>query len=179
MSDLLTPPAGDDTNDDGPEPTIKDPTIIAKLREEIKQWKSKASASDAKLKEAEPVLSAYQQQQEAQKTEAQKAAEQRDAARAEADKAKADAALARKEAAATRLATKAGVDPDLVQYLDLSKLDLEDEKGTLEILGKLAAARNPAGASNPARNGANGAGDAERRNKYFGDGRDKVTIFGG
>ena len=85
-----TPPAGDGTSDGGPEPTITDPTIIAKLRDEIKQWKSKLGASEAKLKEAEPVLAAYQKAQDAQKSEAQKAAEERDAARAELAKAQAD-----------------------------------------------------------------------------------------
>jgi hypothetical protein len=81
----------------------------------------------------------------------------------------------------TRLATRAGVDLDLVPFLDLSKLDLADEAKALEVLGKLATARSTAnGASNPGRSGAAGMSDAEKRAFYFdGGARNKTTIFGG
>jgi hypothetical protein len=68
----------------------------------------------------------------------------------------------------------------VVQYLDLSKLDLDDEKAALDVLGKLAAARQTANsASNPGRSGAQGESADELRQFYFGGGRNKPMIFGG
>jgi hypothetical protein len=87
---------------------------------------------------------------------------------------------AQKELQVTRLAIEAGVNLDLVPFLDLSKLDLTDEAKALEVLGKLATAKQTANsASNPGRTGAAGADEAELRRIFFGGGRNQPTIFGG
>ena len=77
-------------------------------------------------------------------------------------KAQADAAERRSKLVA--LAAKAGTPVELLDYLDASKFDLDDEKAALEVLGQLARSKAaPAGsASNPARG--NGAmSDADKK----------------
>lgn len=173
MSDELLPPAGNSEPVVSPEPTITDPTIISKLREEIKGLK-------AQVKSAEPVLAKYKELEEAQKSEAQKLADQLAAANKLAADSQAAATQAQREAQVTRLATKAGVDLDLIAYLDLSKLDLTDEVAAMAVLGKLATARQTANsASNPARSNGGKETDDELRSFYFGGARSKPTIFGG
>ncbi len=181
MSDELLSPSG--SNEPvSPEQTITDPAIISKLREEIKGLKQTKRELEDFRKSAEPVLTEYQQLQEARKTDAQKAVERAQEAEAKLNAANAAVLTAQREAKLVRLATKAGVDPDVAALLDLSKLDLEDEEASMKVLGKLATARTTAnGASNPARNGATGMTDKELRDTYFNGGgpRSKTMIFGG
>lgn len=179
MSDELTPQAGAE------EPAEDQASLgndeVTKLRSEAARWRTKLRDTEKTLNELKPLAEQFRATQDAQKSEAQKALEERDAARAEVAQAKAEALRAQQETKLTRLATKAGVDPDVAALLDLSKLDLDDEKAALETLGKLATARQTANsASNPARSGAAGPSDDQLRNHYFGGGaRSKTTIFGG
>lgn len=154
---------------------------LERARREAASYRTKLRETEAKLKEAEPVLAEYQKAQDAQKSEAQKAAERAQAAEAKVQAAEAKAQRAERVAIATRLAAKAGVDPDIVPYLDVDKLDLDDEKKALDILGKLASAKGASagGASNPGRSGASGTSDDELRKLYFGGGGNRPTIFGG
>lgn len=179
MSDELTPQAGAD--DQADEQASSGNEEVTKLRNEAARWRTKLRDTEKTLNELKPLAEQFRAAQDAQKSEAQKALEERDAARAEVAQAKAEAMRAQQEAKLTRLATKAGVDPDVAALLDLSKLDLDDEKAMLDTLGKLATARQTANsASNPARNGANGPSDEQLRQTYFGGGgRSKTTIFGG
>lgn len=178
MEPETLPQAGmDEAAEDQVSPGTED---VAKLRQEAARWRTKLRDTEKTLNELKPLAEQFKATQDAQKSEAQKALEERDAARAEVATAKAEAARAVQEAKLTRLATKAGVDPDVAALLDLSKLDLDDEKAALETLGKLANARQTANsASNPARNGAAGPSEDELRQYYFGGGRNKPTIFGG
>jgi hypothetical protein len=175
MSDLLTSPVGDSEPVVSPEPTITDPTIISKLRDEIKGLK-------AQVKTAEPVLAKYKELEEAQKTETQKLADQLAAATLKAQESDNAAQRAVREAKAIRLMTKAGVDPDLLDIIDLNKLDLDNEEEALKQLAKLpttSAKQTASSASNPGRNGAAGPDEAELRKIFFGGGRNQPTIFGG
>lgn len=181
MSDLLQPPVGANEEVEGATPTITDPTIIAKLRDEIKGLKEQKRDLEGKWKAAEPVLSEYQKQQEAQKSEAQKLADQIAAINAKLAEQTSAAEKATSEAKLTRLAAKANINFDLLDLIDISKLDLNDEDATLKKLAVLATARQTAnGASNPGRSGATGMTDDEKRDLYFNGGmRNKPTIFGG
>lgn len=181
MSDELTPQAGAETGSDeqasSGDKTAKE---LERARKEAANYRTQLREMEGKWKEAEPVLAKFREQEEAQKTEAQKLAEQLQALTAQLAEKDAAAQRAQRETQLTRLATKAGVDLDLVPYLDLSKLDLDDEKAALEVLGKLAAARQTASsASNPSRGNATGISDSELRSLYFEGGRNKPTIFGG
>jgi uncharacterized protein YigA (DUF484 family) len=83
---------------------------------------------------------------------------------------------AAREAAVTRLAMKAGVDPDVVGLLDVSRIDLSNEPEALKTLAKLAPQNQTAGRQ--VRPGAaTGNDDAALRERYFGSG--KTNIFGG
>jgi len=180
MSDELLPQAGGDEQADEQASSAKAVSELERARKEAANYRTKLRELEGKWKEAEPVLVQFQQQQDAQKSEAQKLAERLAEAERKAADSESTAQRAMREAKLVRLATKAGVDPDVAGLLDLSKLDLDDEKATLETLGKLAAARQTAnGASNPARGGAQGETDDELRKFYFGGGRNKPTIFGG
>ena len=182
MSDPLLPQAGGEpTQAEDQASSAKEASELERARKEAANYRTKLRDLEAKWKEAEPVLTQFQQQQDAQKSEAQKAMDRATEAERKAAEQTAAAERSQRELQVTRLAIKAGVDLDLVPYLDLSKLDLADEKAALEVLGKLAAARQTAnGASNPGRGGATGPNDAELRGLYFGGGgRSKTTIFGG
>ncbi len=160
--------------------SAKEESELARARKEAANYRTKARDFETQLNELKPLAEQFKASQEAQKSEAQKLADQLSAANKLASDNQAAAERATRELQVTRLATKAGVDPDLVPFLDLSKLDLADEKAALEVLGKLAAARSTAnGASNPGRNGGSGQSDAELRQFYFGGARSKPTIFGG
>ena len=90
----------------------------------------------------------------------------------------AEAEAAQKLAYAMRVAAKAGVDPDIVAMLDLSKID-PDEKKASEQLAKLAGAGRGAQVKPGAINN-NGDTDAELRQMFFGHGGPrKSSIFGG
>lgn len=176
-----TPAVEQEEANGGSESTIQDPTIIAKLRDEIKQWKSKARDSEAKWKEAEPVLAEYQAAQDAQKTNEQKLSERLAAMEAELVQARQQAETTAKRGNLLKLATKAGVSPDLVDLLDISKIPLDDEAAALKTLQQFAATRPGGGSgSNPGRDGGGGGTDeAALRQHYFGGGRNRPTIFGG
>lgn len=94
----------------------------------------------------------------------------------------AKAERASKEATLFRVATKAGVDPDVAALLDLSKLNLEDEAEAVKQLAKLAPAKVTGTQVKPAQ-GATGAStqaldEAAMRTRFFG-GPGGVTLFGG
>jgi DNA-binding protein H-NS len=69
---------------------------------------------------------------------AQKLAEQLQMLQRQLAEQEAAAAQAQRLATLTKMATKAGIDPDLIEYLDTSKLDLANEKAVNEVLAKLA-----------------------------------------
>lgn len=94
---------------------------------------------------------------------------------AEKDKA---AAQAQQEAALVRLATKAGVDPEVASMLDLSKIDLADETKALASLQKLAGAGRSTAQAKPGTVGQTGLTEAELHDRFFGSGGQKATIFG-
>jgi hypothetical protein len=180
MPDELLPQVGNDAGEqDSPAPD-KTVSELERARKDAANYRTKLRELEGKWKEAEPVLVEFQKQQDAQKSEAQRLADQVAAANKLAADNQAAAERAQKELQVTRLAIEAGVNLDLVPFLDLSKLDLTDEAKALEVLGKLATAKQTANsASNPGRTGAAGADEAELRRIFFGGGRNQPTIFGG
>ena len=160
--------------------SAKEESELKRARDDAAKYRTQLRELEVKWKAAEPVLTEFQKLQDSQKSEAQKLAEQLADANKRAAEHESAAQRAQREAKLVRLATKAGVDPDVAALLDLSKLDLDNEKSALEILGKLGTARSTANsASNPERNGGSGPSDAELRQFYFGGARSKPTIFGG
>jgi hypothetical protein len=161
-------------------PAQDDKTVseLERARRDAAKYRTERNELQAKWKEAEPVLAAFQAQQEAQKSEAQKAAERTAAAEAKVTEAEAKVTRLAKEKQLLLLATKANVDIALLDYLDLDKLDLEDEKKALEVLGKLATAKAAGSVSNPGRNGASQLSDDDIRAEVYGK-RRKSGLFGG
>lgn len=180
MSEETTQAVATDAETPAVDAQDKTASELERARREAANYRTKLREAEARLKETEPLVTQFQQQQDAQKSEAQKALER--TAQLERELAERDSAIQRiqRETAALRLATKAGVDPDLVGLLDLSKIDLDDEKAALETLGKFASAQRAASnASNPGRTGPAGASEDELRALYFGGGRNRPAIFGG
>ena len=178
--DLGEAPTDQTTDEQASTAPDKTASELERARKDAAKYRTELRDLQSKWKEAEPVLADYQKQQDAQKSETQKLADAIADAQRKAAESQAAAERAQRELAVTRLATKAGVDLDLVPYLDLSKLDLDDESKAMEILGKLASARQQASsASNPGRNGATGESDGDLRKLYFGGGRNAPSIFGG
>lgn len=126
---------------------------IAKLRKEAADWRTKFRGAEQQLGELRPVAEQYAEQQAAQKTEAEKLAERMAQLEAQLATTKTEADRARRTNSLITLAVKAGIPADVVQYLDVTKFDLEDEEGTLKALASLAPSKQiPAvGAGNPAR----------------------------
>lgn len=139
---------------------------------------SKANAEAAKwrvqLRETEQALKAVQAQAGDNKALSDQLAKLQADLAAKA----AEAETAQKLAYAMRVAAKAGVDPDIVAMLDLSKID-PDEKKASEQLAKLAGAGRGAQVKPGAINNS-GDTDAELRAMFFGHGGPrKSSIFGG
>jgi len=178
MSEDLLPQVGDEqaAEQDSPENDKMD-AELARVRKEAANYRVKLREIEAKWKEAEPVLSQYQAQQEAQKTEAQKLAEQLQALRQQLSEQETAAAQAQRLATLTKMATRMGVDPDLVELLDTSKLDLADEKAVNAVLAKLVM-RAPATGSNPNRAGSDAETLDARRARLF-QRNSRSTLLGG
>jgi predicted nucleic acid-binding Zn-ribbon protein len=177
MADEITQPVeqGSPVQDQAPQGGTD--KLDVKLSEEAAKWRVKARELEAQLKQLQPKAEQYDQLQESQKTEAQKLAERIAALEAEVQAKDAAAAKAASEAQLLRLATKAGVDPDVAALLDLSKIDISDEKAALETLSKFARPSANGAQVKPGAVGATGMTDADLRNRYFG--ASKTTIFGG
>ena len=178
MSDELLPPVGDEQAAEQ-DSTDHDKTAseLARARKEAANYRTKLREMEAKWKEAEPVLSQFQAQQDAQKTEAQKLADQLQTVQRQLAEQEAAAAQAQRLATLTKMATKLGVDPDLIEYLDTSKLDLANEKAVNEVLAKLVT-RAPAAGSNPNRDNSNVETPEQRRLRLFQRGSHS-TLLGG
>lgn len=82
---------------------------------------------------------------------------------------------ATREATVLRLAP--GIDPDVLNLLDLSKLDLSDEAKARATLARLAAPAQTTQAK-PGSVGNTGLTEAELRERYWGSSGRKATIFG-
>lgn len=160
------------------ESTGKEAKELERARREAANYRTKLRESEERLKELSPLAEQYRAAQDAQKTEAQKLAEQLQTLQSKLAEQERAAAQAQKLATLTRLATKAGVDPDLVEFLDVSKLDLADEKAIGAVFAKLGS-KSGVSASNPGRGGTGGETDEEMRRYYLGGERGRTTIFGG
>lgn len=153
-----------------------DAKYVEELRQEAAKYRTQLRETQGQLKELQPKAQQYDQLQEAQKTQEQKLQERLAALEADLAAKAADAERAQKQAQLVRLATKAGVDPDVVDLLDLGKLDLTDEKKTMEVLGRFA--RTVAGAQVKPGGESGGETEADMRARFFG-GKSKSMIFGG
>lgn len=143
-------------------PTIDYESEVTKLRAENAKWRTQLREAQAAAGDNETLkekLTALEAQRASFEAEREAALKERDAAQ--------------RLATAIRLGAKAGVDADVIEMLDLSKLDLTDEKRALEALSKLGRS-----AGSQARPG-NGQppSDAEMRAAIFGP--RKSSIFGG
>ncbi len=139
---------------------------ISKLNAEAAKWRVQARETEAALK-------ALQEQAGDNKALSDQLAKLQADLAAKA----AEAEQAQKLAAVIRLAVKAGVDPELVSLLDLSKIDLSDDKKAQDVLSKFAGAGRGAQVKPGAINN-NGDTEAELRAMFFGAGR-STNIFGG
>lgn len=153
---------------------------IAKLREENAKWRRQYQDVSKKFTDLEPAAARLAELENAQKTETERLAEKVAAMEAQVAQSKAAAEAADRQRRLIALAAKAGTPPELLDYLDASKFDLDDEKAALEVLGQLARSKgaNAGGASNPARGGNAAPSDDELRTQLFGGGRQNL-IFGG
>ena len=149
-----------------------------KLSDEAAKWRTKFRELEAQVKALEPKAAKFDELQEAQKTEAQKMADQLATLTAQVAQAQAQADAATKQANLLRLASMAGVDPDVALMLDISKIDLTDDAKALQTLGKFAKPTNGAQVK-PGQVGNTGATEDELRKMYLGGGKPKTLIFGG
>lgn len=143
-----------------------DAAYVQQLRDEAAKWRTQFREVQTQVKELTGKAG-----------DSEKLGERLKALEAELAQKTAAAETATKQAQLIRLATKAGVDPDVAALLDLSKVNLEDEAKALEVLAKFA---KPATGQQvkPGAVGATGLTDAELRQRYFG-GQQKSSIFGG
>jgi len=138
-----TPQVGESGND----------SEIAKLRAEAAKWRTQFRDAQKQVKEYQPLAAKYSELEEANKGEAQKLADSLAAMQTQLAQAQANATRADNERKLTVLATKAGVPADMLNYLDVTKFDLDDADATLEALSALVPAKtaNSGAAANPAR----------------------------
>lgn len=151
---------------------------LRRARDDAAKYRTRLREAEAQLAELQPKAAKFDEFQESQKTEQQKLAEQLEATKAELERARQEQALSVRRANLLKLATRSGVDPDLVDLLDINKIPLDDEAEATKMLQRFAATRPSGGAaSNPGRGSDNGADD-EWKTRIFGQ-RSSPTIFGG
>jgi chromosome segregation ATPase len=178
---------------DGQEPTIDQTPAqaagrdydaeIAELRKEAAKWRTQYREASGKLKDIEPAAQRLAEMEAAQQTEAQRLAAQLADLQTQVVAAQAAAQRADAERKLALLATKAGVPPAALPYLDATKFDLDDEAAALEALAVLAASNKTTaphvGATNPARSGANGTPDPAEWYKQMLAGGSTIFDLGG
>lgn len=143
-----------------------DAAYVKQLRDEAAEWRVKFKETQAQLKDLT-----------AKSSDAAQLTERLSALEAELTQKAATAEAATKQAQLLRLASKAGLDPDVAMLLDIGKLNLDDEAKALEVLGKFAGKSS----GQQVKPGAAGAGNEtadELRKRYFG-GQSKTMLFGG
>lgn len=160
-----------------PAATHGDAAQTEKLSQEAAKWRTKFRELEAQLKDVAPKAQQYDQLQEAQKTEAQKVADQLAALQAQVTEATAQAQAAQAQAKLMALAARVGVDPDVANLLDISKIDLTDEAKATQQLQRFAKPSN--GTQVKPGDTIGGMTEDDLRKHYFGGGRSKTTIFGG
>lgn len=128
-------------------------TEISDLRQEAKKYRLQLRETQKQVKTLQPAADKLAELDEASKGESEKMAERLVALEGQLSKATASAERATNERRLTVLATKAGVAADVLQFLDVSKFDLEDEEATIKALSALVpvAQSNSGASSNPAR----------------------------
>jgi chromosome segregation ATPase len=150
VADELTGGLEPQTEQDASEEQTFDAAYVKKLRDEAAGWRTKYRGAETVVKELTPIAEQYQQQQEAAKTEAERMAEQLAGLQAKLAETERQATESARRAAVIALASKAGVNSDVVELLDLSKIDLEDEEAALTTLGKFKVPNSVGqSASNP------------------------------
>ena len=162
----------DDALQDGDRTFTAD--YVATLRAENAKHRTNASTYKKQLAEVQPLAEKYQQQEEAQKTEIQKALDELTDMRLQLDAANVAVDLANKQQVLLAMASKAGVNADVLPLLNVSAFDLDDEAKTLEALKVLARPGNSGGSvSNPGR-GPQIESDEDKRNRIFGGGASSI-----
>ena len=158
--------SNDDTSQDGGQTFTAD--YVATLRAENAKHRTKASALKKQLAEVKPLAAKFQEQEEAQKTEVQKALDELATMQQQLETANAAVDLANKQQVLLAMASKAGVNADVLPFLNVAAFDLDDEAKTLEALKVLARPGNSGGsASNPGRSPQTES-DEEKRTRIFG-----------
>ena len=159
-------PTNDDKSQDGSQTFTAD--YVATLRAENAKHRTKASTLKKQLAEMKPLAEKFQQQEDAQKSEVQKALDELADMRSQLDAANSAVDLANKQQVLLSLASKAGVNADVLPFLNVAAFDLDDEAKTLEALKVLARPNSSGGsASNPGR-GPQIESDEDRTNRLFG-----------
>jgi hypothetical protein len=153
--------------DGGADSKTFDAAYVEELRAEAAKYRTQLRDAQSQLKELAP---------KAQGSE--ELAAKLAALEADLSAKTAEAERAAKQALLVRIASKAGIDPDIAELLDLSKLDLSDEAKVVEVLGKFARPQSNGAQVKPGTVGNTGMTEAELRSTYFG-GKSKTTIFGG
>ena len=153
-----------------------DAAYVAKLRQEAANYRVKYQEAKTQVDALAPKAQEFDKLAESQKSDQQKLTEQLATLQQQVATAQQQAQAAQAQANLLRLAAKAGVDPDVANMLDITKLDLSDDAKAIEALGKFAAKTPSASQVKPGTIG--GATEAELRAQYFG-GKSKTMIFGG
>lgn len=153
---------------------------IAKLRKENAKWRTQYRDAEKQVKELSPAAQKLAELEEAQKSEEQKLREALEAKERAIADAEAKADTATKQAKLALLASKANVNPELVELLDIGKLDFADEEAVLETLKQFSQkpTLNGGGASDPKTPDNTQPSEKDLRNQYFNKAGRGVTIFG-
>lgn len=153
-----------------------------KLRKENASRRIQNRDLTSELETLKPLAEKFTELEEAKKSEEQKLREQLEALKQEKLQAEQTALIAQRQAKLSTLAGKAGVDVELLQFLDLSKFDFDNEDSILETLERFKPkVQKPSGGKevNPQANGNNAVSEADLINEYFRlGGRNAGSAFG-
>lgn len=136
---------------DQPEEQTFDADYVRKLRNENAKYRQRAKEYEAQVKDLSPKAAELEKMRQSQMSDVEKLTAQVTELQERLAATSAAAERAQKEAKLVRLATQAGVDPEVASLLDLSKVDLDDEDTALKTLSRLSGPKPAATASNPAR----------------------------
>lgn len=162
-------------NDGGEDTQSFDAEYVRKLRDEAAKYRRQLRETQDRVKNLEPKATEFDKLQDAAKTETERMSEQLATLQAKVAEAETNAQRAQAQARVVRLATKAGIDPDVAQMLDVSQFAQLEDDDAVKLLAKLAPTRAAGSVSNAGRTGASASEDLRAWWESRGG---KTTIFG-
>lgn len=154
---------------------------LAKVRAEAAERRVKLKEREKQIAELKKKAKKLDEIEESEMTEAQRLQKELEQLQAANEARERELETVRMETKLLKIASSLGIDPEVVTLLDVSKLDLDDEKAVAEKLKLLVPAKqnNGGGPSNPSTEGNSPFSEEALQERFFSGRQGRSPVFGG